>query len=216
MVSHNNAVPQSKWKKDWTDRVKLFFNQPAKAKKRAETRLAKALKVFPRPTESLRPVVRLNSKRYNRKSALGRGFSIEELKQAGIPVQFARTVGISVDLRRRNLSEERLQENVQRLKEYKERLVLFPRTKGKFKKGPIADTQEKVDVTSQVKGTVLPIKVAAPTVEVREITKEQQEFSAYKAVKKARKAIKQYRYLQSKKAKAKKGGAAPQGQSQQE
>ncbi|KAF0974014.1 hypothetical protein FDP41_006945 [Naegleria fowleri] len=208
MVSHNNAVPQSKWKKQWTNRTKLFFDQPAKAKKRQELRIKKAKNVFPRPTELLRPVVRLSGRRYNRRVVLGRGFSVEELKQAGIPLQFAKTVGIAIDTRRRDLSEERLQANVQRLQEYKQRIVLFPRQKGTLKKGPIADS-ETTKVESQVKGTVLPIKKEVAAVETREITKQEKESSAVRAIVKARKSIKQYSYLQKKKNKV--TTQAPQG-----
>lgn len=48
---------------------------------------------------------------------------------AGLSAAFARTIGISVDPRRRNKSVESLQVNVQRLKEYRARLILFPKGK---------------------------------------------------------------------------------------
>jgi len=54
---------------------------------------------------------------------------------AGIPRKFARTIGISVDPRRQNLSEEGLKANVERLQEYRKRLILFPRRNGKTKEG---------------------------------------------------------------------------------
>jgi large subunit ribosomal protein L13e len=66
---------------------------------------------------------------------IGRGFSLVELKAAGIPRKFARTIGISVDPRRQNLSEEGLKANVERLQEYHKRLILFPRRNGKTKQG---------------------------------------------------------------------------------
>ena len=47
----------------------------------------------------------------------------------------ALSVGIVVDHRRRNLSEEGMSVNVQRLKAYKEKLIIFPRKAGKPKKG---------------------------------------------------------------------------------
>lgn len=52
---------------------------------------------------------------------------------AGIPKKLAPTVGISVDHRRRNRSLEGFQTNVQRLKTYKAKLVVFPRVPGKLK-----------------------------------------------------------------------------------
>jgi hypothetical protein len=54
---------------------------------------------------------------------------------AGIQRNFARTIGIAVDHRRKNKSVEALQANVQRLKEYRSKLILFPKKMSKPKKG---------------------------------------------------------------------------------
>lgn len=51
-------------------------------------------------------------------------------KAAGIPRKLAPTIGISVDPRRQNLSEESLKANVERLQEYRKRLIVFPRRTG--------------------------------------------------------------------------------------
>lgn len=57
-------------------------------------------------------------------------------QQAGLNQRFARSVGIAVDVRRRNKSHESIQQNVQRLKEYKAKLIIFPvHEKKKLKKG---------------------------------------------------------------------------------
>lgn len=64
--------------------------------------------------------------KYNRRVRVGRGFSLQELKAAGISKRYAPTVGIAVDHRRKNLSQEGLDANVQRLKAYRERLVVQP------------------------------------------------------------------------------------------
>ena len=53
----------------------------------------------------------------------------------------APTIGIAVDPRRQNLSEESLKANVERLKEYKQRLVIFPR-KAKSPKAGEASAEE--------------------------------------------------------------------------
>jgi large subunit ribosomal protein L13e len=55
------------------------------------------------------------------------------LQAAGIPKKLAPTIGISVDHRRKNKSLEGLQANVQRLKTYKAKMVIFPRRTGKVK-----------------------------------------------------------------------------------
>ena len=57
------------------------------------------------------------------------------IQQAGINRKLARTIGIAVDHRRMNRSMESLQQNVQRLKEYRSKLILFPRKASKPKKG---------------------------------------------------------------------------------
>jgi len=94
----------------------------------------------------LRPVVRCATQQYNSKKRLGRGFSLAELKAAGIPRQQALGIGIAVDHRRRNRSEESFQENVQLLKKYRANLILFPRHAGRHKKGDSsADDLQKVE-----------------------------------------------------------------------
>ena len=57
------------------------------------------------------------------------------LQEAGINKKVARTIGIAVDHRRRNRSQESLELNVQRLKAYKAKLIVFPRKAGKPKAG---------------------------------------------------------------------------------
>lgn len=54
---------------------------------------------------------------------------------AGINKRVARTIGIAVDPRRRNRSTESLHVNVQRLKVYRSKLILFPRKVSAPKKG---------------------------------------------------------------------------------
>jgi large subunit ribosomal protein L13e len=127
MVKHNNVVPNVHLRKHWQLRVKTFFDQPTQKRRRNEKRAERANLIAPRPTESLRPVVRGQTVRYNRSKALGRGFSLLELREAKLSPNFARSVGINVDHRRQNRSLESLQQNVERLKAYVSKLVLFPR-----------------------------------------------------------------------------------------
>lgn len=70
------------------------------------------------------------------------------LQEAGIPRKLAPTIGISVDPRRQNLSEESLKANVERLKAYKARLVLFPRNPKAPKAGEA--TAEEAQAGSQI------------------------------------------------------------------
>lgn len=115
----------------------------------------------------------------------GRGFTLEELKEAGIPAKLAQTIGISVDHRRTNKSVESLQLNVQRLKEYKSRLVVFPRKGNKPRAGDAS--KEEIAQAQQLKGEI----VARPTVEDAvtlggKITDEMKAFRPYGALRTAR------------------------------
>ncbi|KAL0229227.1 hypothetical protein GEMRC1_013847 [Eukaryota sp. GEM-RC1] len=127
--SGNNAISNVHYNKKWKTLTKTWFNQPAKKKARRVARAAKAARVFPRPTEALRPVVHCPTPKYNMKERFGRGFTIQELSVAGINPKYARTIGIAVDVRRVNRSQESLDLNSQRLKEYMSKVTVFPMKK---------------------------------------------------------------------------------------
>ncbi|KAG9442301.1 hypothetical protein H6P81_018155 [Aristolochia fimbriata] len=178
MVKHNNVVPNGHFKKHWQNYVRTWFDQPARKQRRRIARQKKAVKIFPRPTAGpLRPVVHGQTLKYNMKVRAGRGFSLEELKAAGIPKKLAPTIGIAVDHRRKNRSLESLQANVQRLKTYKAKLVIFPRRSGKFKNGD--SSREELASATQVQGEYLPITAEKPKVELVSITNEMKDFNAY-------------------------------------
>lgn len=106
MVKHNNAVANIHLRKHWYRRVKCHFNQPAQKLRRHQRRITKAAQSFPRPIQKLRPIVSSATRRYAGKVRYGRGFTLDELNKAGLTYHFAQTVGISVDHRRTNTSEE--------------------------------------------------------------------------------------------------------------
>ncbi|KAK8546679.1 hypothetical protein V6N12_027453 [Hibiscus sabdariffa] len=178
MVKHNNVIPNGHFKKHWQNYVKTWFNQPARKARRRIARQKKAVRIFPRPTAGpLRPIVHGQTLKYNMKLRAGRGFTLEELKAAGISKKLAPTIGISVDHRRKNRSLEGLQTNVQRLKTYKAKLVVFPRRARKFKAGD--STAEELATSTQVQGPYLPISREKPSVELVKITEEMKSFKAY-------------------------------------
>ena len=129
-VLHDNH-----FRKDWQLRVRTWFDQPGRKLRRRQARTKKAAVLGVRPLTLLRPAVRGQTVRYNRKIREGRGFTLAELKEAGIGRKAARGVGIVVDHRRRNLSAEGKALNVERLLAYKKRLIVFPRNAKKPKKG---------------------------------------------------------------------------------
>ncbi|EMR70001.1 hypothetical protein MGN70_000017 [Eutypa lata] len=180
-IKHNNQIQKNHFRKDWQRRVRTHFDQPTKKIRRRSLRQAKAAAVAPRPVDKLRPVVRCPTLKYNRKVRAGRGFTLAELKEAGIPRLVAPTIGISVDSRRQNLSEESLAANVARLKAYQARLIVFPR------KGAKPKDFSQSDIVSSV-GTALPIARLADG--ISEIKKSDLpapiEGGAYTALRKAR------------------------------
>jgi large subunit ribosomal protein L13e len=186
-IKHNQQLQKNHFRKDWQRRVRCHFDQAGKKTSRRVARQTKAAAVAPRPVDRLRPIVRCPTIRYNRKVRAGRGFSLAELKAAGIPRKFAQTVGIAVDARRQNLSEEGLAANVARLKEYKERLILFPR-RSAVKKGETAHSElPNLNVVKSL-SQALPIPTADKP--VSEISKGDMpkpvEGGAYAALRKAR------------------------------
>ena len=83
-AKRNQMVPNQHFHKDWDRYVKTWFNQPARKERRRKARTAKAARVAPRPLKTLRPVIRCPTFKYNIKQRLGRGFTLDEVKAAGI------------------------------------------------------------------------------------------------------------------------------------
>ena len=185
MVAHNNVIPNVHFHKNWQERVKTWFNQAGKKKSRRRARAVKAAKVFPRPVSgALRPVVRGQTNKYNVKQRLGRGFTFEELKEAGINRQLAQTIGIALDHRRRNRSEDSLAANVQRLKEYKSKLVLFPRNAKKPKAGDASEADQKA--ATQQTGTLFPVKKDAFAVTRMDVSEDMRKGSVFVKLRRTR------------------------------
>jgi large subunit ribosomal protein L13e len=113
------------------------------------------------------------------------------LQEAGIPRKLAPTIGISVDPRRQNLSVESLALNVERLKAYKARLILFPRKAGQHKTGDA--TKEDVSTAKKaehVKHTFTALPILHADTAIKEIKKSELpaaiEGGAYRKLRDAR------------------------------
>ncbi|GIY91901.1 60S ribosomal protein L13 [Caerostris extrusa] len=192
-------IPNAHFRKDWQRYVKTWFNQPMRKKRRHVERVKKARVIAPRPAKGpIRPVVRCPTFRYHTKQRLGRGFTLEELKAAGIHKKEAMTIGIAVDFRRRNKNVESLQANVQRLKKYKSKLIIFPRKMSKPKKGDA--TADEIKMATQLKGVIMPIKKSVRHEKARKPTEEEKKFKAYVTLRVAR-ADAKYWGIRQKKAK---------------
>eukprot|EP00931_Biecheleriopsis_adriatica_P061805 TRINITY_DN3717_c0_g2_i2.p1 TRINITY_DN3717_c0_g2~~TRINITY_DN3717_c0_g2_i2.p1 ORF type:complete len:219 (+),score=71.43 TRINITY_DN3717_c0_g2_i2:87-743(+) len=168
--------------------MRTWLDQAGRKKRRANNRKEKAAKLFPRPAAGLlRPVVHPPTQRYNMKLRLGKGFTLDELKAAKIPRKFAKTIGISIDHRRRNRCSESLEANVERLKAYMSKLLLFPKKSGtkSVKKGDTPRSELK-DVAQNTLKEIIPVPKPELRIKARAISADEKEKSAYKALKKAR------------------------------
>merc|ERR1712060_418265 len=168
--------------------MRTWFDQAGRKKRRANNRKKKATKVSPRPAAGfLRPVVHPPTQRYNMKLRLGRGFTLDELREAKISPKLAPTIGIAVDHRRRNRCAESLQANVDRLKLYKSKLLIFPKKSGKkgVKQGDTPKS-ELANVAQNTLKEIIPVPKVALRIKARAITAAEKEKSAYKALKHAR------------------------------
>lgn len=186
MVKGNNVIANAHFHKvSWQNHVKTWFNQAARKQRRRRVRQEKAAKIAPRPTAGLlRPVVHPPTIKYNYKLRQGRGFTFDELKEAGVNRKEARTIGIAVDHRRRNRSAESLQLNVQRLKEYKSKLIVFPRNRAKPKAG---DSElAELETAEQLKGSILSMPTVSKGPETMAITQEMKDEEAFHKIRMAR------------------------------
>ena len=110
----------------------------------------------------------------------------------------ALTTGITVDHRRKNKSLESLQRNVQRLKEYQSKLILFPVNSKKPRKGEASE--EDIKKASQLAGQVIPIKPVVKRQRAMELTDDLKNFKAFNSVRQAR-AVARLWGIRAKKAK---------------
>jgi len=177
----NNVLHDNHFRKDWQRRVRTWFDQPGRKLSRRNARKTKAAALGVRPLSLLRPAVRAQTVRYNRKVREGRGFTLGELKAAGVGRKEAKSVGIVVDHRRRNLSEEGKKINVERLVAYKQRLIVFPLKAGKPKKGD--SSAEDLKATTTRAAVPLPAGIAAEV--PRKITAEDRKVNAYRTLRDA-------------------------------
>jgi len=165
--------------------VCIWFNQPSKKVARRTACLDKAKRLASCLIGQLRPVVRGQIIKYNSKVRAGRGFTLAELKSAKVNKNEARGLGISVDHRRKNRNQEALSQNVERLKAYRSKLIVFPRnpTSKRIKKGDTDKEKRKLAGAPklQAAATVKPLKSKA-----RKITQVERDTSARAVARKAR------------------------------
>lgn len=164
--------------------TRTWFNQPARHQARRLARQAKAAAVFPRPVAGLlRPVVVPQTQRYNFKLRKGRGFTPVELKKAGVPMKLARTIGISVDKRRRNKNDASTTMNADRIKEFKSKLIVFPKAGKKAKQGD-ATRAQLANVAQNTHKDIIPLPKRSTAIVSRKITAAEKKTSVFATLRK--------------------------------
>jgi len=194
MVKHNNVLPNVHLRKHWQRNVRVWLNQAGRKSRRLTARRARAAASAPRPLDRLRPTVRCQTIRYSHRPRLGKGFTLNEIRSVGLGVEFAKTIGITVDHRRKNRSQESFEANKARLTNYLSKLVLYPKHEGHFvtkaKNGILNDTPKVIVVLIQDQQTVATaptVNTLAPLVKrVRSVSKLELErlrkSSAYRSI----------------------------------
>ena len=79
---------------------------------------------------------------------------------------------------------ESLQQNTQRLKEYKSKLILFPLNSKKPRKGD--STAEELSKAVQLAGEVMPVKPVVKRARAMELTEDMKKFQAFQTIRQAR------------------------------
>uniref|UniRef100_A0A8B9G8P2 Large ribosomal subunit protein eL13 n=1 Tax=Amazona collaria TaxID=241587 RepID=A0A8B9G8P2_9PSIT len=168
--SCNGMILKSHFHKDWQWLVATSFNQPACKIHRRKACQVKACRITPHPVAGpVRPIVRCPTIKYHKKVRARRGFSADtthSLPLAGINKKLAQTIGISS-----------LQANVQRLKEYHSKLILFPRKLAMLKKGDCS--AEELKTATQLTGQVMPIKTVFKREKACVISEDEKNFKAF-------------------------------------
>ncbi|QPG73283.1 60S ribosomal protein L13 [Brettanomyces nanus] len=191
-IGKNYALLKNHFKKHWQRRVRVHLDQAGKKVSRRHARIVKAAAIAPKPVDLLRPIVRCPTLKYNRKVRAGRGFSLSEVKAAGLNPKYARTVGIAVDHRRVNKSVEGFEANVARLESYKKSLIVFDKN--------TKPAGEQVSVAA-----AFPIEQPAPETAPRAVVVPEE--TAFKTLRFA-KSEKKYKGIRAKKAADKAAAAA--------
>lgn len=142
----------------------------------------------PRPIGQLRPVVRGQTLKYNSKVRAGRGFTLDELRSAKVNVNEARGFGIAVDYRRKNRNAEALSLNVDRLKAYRAKLVVFPRnpTSKRIHKADASKEKRAAVAAQQSIDVAFPIAVKQSKLKARKITAAERDATVTAVLRKAR------------------------------
>jgi large subunit ribosomal protein L13e len=117
--------------------------------------------------------------KYASKVRAGKGFTLEELKEAGINRKQALSIGIAVDFRRTNKSVESLQANVHR------KLVVFPRKSVNKPKNGDSAPEETANAVQHT-GPIFPIARTTVKSTTAVITEEMKSKSVYAQLRVAR------------------------------
>lgn len=188
-MRHNNIIPNVHYRKNYKRWIKTWYNQPGRKQSRRIARQKAVSESGFRPVGMLRPIVHSPTQRYNMKTRLGRGFTLEELSACGINKKAAMSIGIAVDHRRTDISEETFQTNVERLKKYINGIILMPRKGKKTKKGfagipDDSSKQEFMSVRNVSFKKAFPVVKEPINEKTHVITADERKFRAFASLRK--------------------------------
>ncbi|AEA39114.1 60S ribosomal protein L13 (nucleomorph) [Cryptomonas paramecium] len=125
MAKSNGIFSKGHFRKHWQIFVKTWFNQPLQKKKRKNSRIHKEKKrLVDNAPNYIKPLVHCSGPRHNTRIKFGRGFSVNEIKKANIPINYSNSLGIKIDKRRKTSNSLTLY-NIRRLKDYKSKIIHF-------------------------------------------------------------------------------------------
>ena len=131
------------------------------------------------------PIVRGQTNKYNTKRRLGRGFTKKEIENAGLRgLSYVRSLGIAVDLKRKDTCKETLDLNTKRIKDYISRIILYPRKKPD-KKPQVKEADENLINTPEAKEqnkskVIIDFPKEDPGFEFTKVTDEMKKENVYK------------------------------------
>ena len=135
MVKHNNKISNGHFRKHWQSFVKTWFDQPARKIRRRKQRSGKEKTFISNSAYNNKffPLIHCPTRMYNMRIRFGRGFSLGEINNAKLTKNYANSIGIKVDKRRKRKSLFE-KYNTKRLADYLNKILLTKKNKKKDEK----------------------------------------------------------------------------------
>merc|ERR1711977_387439 len=111
------------FKKKWHLLVRTWFKQKTRKIRRRKARSDRTKATYVDPyILKFRPIMWGQTNKYRARKILGRGFTLEEMNFVGIKVNLVPSIGLVIDKRRKNRSQDFINENVSHIKDHMSKL----------------------------------------------------------------------------------------------